>query len=258
MTDFNASTNTKAVAYYRVSTKRQGNSGLGLEAQRQAVHAFARMRGMEILVEHTEIESGKNNERPELRDALKYAKTLGAVVLIAKLDRLARNTRFLLELMDSGVEFTAVDNPTLSRLTATILAAVAEDEARRISERTKAALNAARLRGVKLGGYRVGAVDHAAVGKRWANFARDRARAFAEPVQAAMKAAGSIAGAAILLNQMNHPTTGGHGKWHTNTIRRIAKKFNLETPRAAKIRRGAQYPLPMAFPPVIPTKDPLP
>jgi DNA invertase Pin-like site-specific DNA recombinase len=139
------------VVYLRVSTARQGEHGLGMDAQRAAVEAFARQAGRTILAEYIEVESGKRADRPELAKALQAAKRAKATLLIAKLDRLARNVAFIANLMDAGVDFVAVDQPYASRLTLHILSAVAEDEARRISERTKAALAAARARGIKLG-----------------------------------------------------------------------------------------------------------
>lgn len=134
------------VAYYRVSTQRQGQSGLGLEAQEQAVQGFC-----EPAESFTEVESGKNAARPELAKAIAACKRLGATLVVAKLDRLARSVSFVSTLMDSGVEFVACDNPHANRLTVHILAAVAEDEARRISDRTKAALAAHKARGGRLG-----------------------------------------------------------------------------------------------------------
>jgi DNA invertase Pin-like site-specific DNA recombinase len=142
---------TAFVCYFRVSTVRQGESGLGLDGQRAAVEAFVRHHGGAIVGQHVEVESGRKSGRPELAKALEAARKGRATLLIAKLDRLARNVAFIANLMDAGVDFVAVDQPFASRLTLHILAAVAEDEARRISERTKAALQAAKARGVKLG-----------------------------------------------------------------------------------------------------------
>jgi len=146
----------KLIAYYRVSTKKQGDSGLGLEAQRAAVKSYAAASGAAILTAYTEIESGRLADRPELAKAVAHARRAKAKLVIAKLDRLARNVAFLSALMDSGCEFMAADNPHANRLTIHILAAVAEDEARRISERTKAALAAAKARGTLLGSARPG------------------------------------------------------------------------------------------------------
>ena len=145
------------VAYYRVSTARQGTSGLGLEAQQEAVR---RHIGSGMLVaELTEIESGKRNDRPKLAEALRLCRLHGATLVIAKLDRLARNVAFVSNLMEAGVDFIACDFPQANRLTVHILAAVAEHEAKMISERTTAALAAAKARGKKLGGKREGKGD---------------------------------------------------------------------------------------------------
>jgi DNA invertase Pin-like site-specific DNA recombinase len=138
------------VAYYRVSTDKQGASGLGLEAQREAV---ARNLGAgSLLAEFTEVESGKRSaNRPQLIAALEMCKRKKAILLIAKLDRLARNVHFISGLMEAGVEFVAADMPTANRLTVHIMAAFAEHEAAMISARTKAALQAAKARGTVLG-----------------------------------------------------------------------------------------------------------
>jgi DNA invertase Pin-like site-specific DNA recombinase len=144
----------KYISYLRVSTQRQGRSGLGLEAQRNAVAAHAADGA--IIREFQEVESGKRQDRPQLDAALKECKLTGATLLVAKLDRLARNVEFTARLMNSGVDFVAADNPHANRLTIHILAAMAEHEREQISHRTKAALAAAKRRGVKLGGKRKG------------------------------------------------------------------------------------------------------
>jgi len=144
------------IAYYRVSTKQQGASGLGLEAQKSAVEAHAKRTGATIQAEYTEVEPGKLADRPKLAAAIAHARRAKAKLAIAKLDRLARNVAFLSALMDSGCDFVACDNANANRLTIHILAAVAEDEARGISERTKAALAAAKARGTVLGSNRPG------------------------------------------------------------------------------------------------------
>ncbi|WP_437229457.1 recombinase family protein [Planctomicrobium sp. SH661] len=146
----------KIVAYYRVSTRKQGQSGLGLEAQQLAVEQFAKHSDGKVIASYKEVESGKRKDRPQLAEAVAHARNAGARLVIAKLDRLARNVSFLSALMDAGVDFVACDNPHANRLTIHILAAVAEDEARRISERTKSALAAAKRRGVQLGSAREG------------------------------------------------------------------------------------------------------
>jgi DNA invertase Pin-like site-specific DNA recombinase len=142
------------IAYYRVSTKGQGESGLGLDAQRQAVSTFAQQCDGTVLKEFTEVESGKKADRPQLAAALAHAKRTGSTLVVAKLDRLARNVAFLSSLMDSGADIVACDNPHANRFTIHILAAVAEWERDQISTRTKAALAQVKARGVKLGSAR--------------------------------------------------------------------------------------------------------
>ena len=138
------------VAYYRVSTERQGESGLGLQAQREAVARF--VGSTSLLSEFTEIESGKNHaNRPELQKAIELSRKRKATLVIAKIDRLARNVHFISGLMETGVEFVAADMPQANRLTIHILAAFAEHEREAISQRTKGALQAARKRGTRLG-----------------------------------------------------------------------------------------------------------
>ena len=143
---------TTIIAYYRVSTKGQGESGLGLEGQQAAVEQFAKTGGHKVLATYREVESGRKSGRPELGKALAHCRRSKATLVVAKMDRLSRNAAFLLTLRDSEVEFVACDNPHASRLTVGILAVVAEDEAERISQRTKAALGAYKARGGLLGG----------------------------------------------------------------------------------------------------------
>ena len=147
-------TGGRFVAYYRVSTARQGRSGLGLEAQRAAVSDHLNGGSWRLVAEFTEVESGKRSDRPKLAEALKACRLKGAKLIIAKLDRLARNVAFISNLMESNVEFEAVDFPQANRLTIHIMAAIAEHEAKLISDRTRAALAAAKARGKRLGGFR--------------------------------------------------------------------------------------------------------
>jgi DNA invertase Pin-like site-specific DNA recombinase len=137
------------VTYYRVSTQRQGQSGLGLEAQRAAVQTF--LAGKEIIAEFTEIESGRKKNRPQLAQALALAKKQKATLVIAKLDRLARNVHFISGLIESGVQFVAADMPEADPTWLQMASVFGEWEARKISERTKAALQAAKARGTVLG-----------------------------------------------------------------------------------------------------------
>lgn len=141
---------TKYIAYYRVSTQKQGNSGLGLEAQRSDVSRFVERSGT-LVAEYQDIESGKNNNRPNLIKAIDECKKLGATLLIAKLDRLSRNASFILMLRDSKVDFVCCDMPDANSLTIGIMAILAQDERERTSQRTKAALAQLKCRGVKLG-----------------------------------------------------------------------------------------------------------
>lgn len=138
------------VAYYRVSTKQQGLSGLGLDAQRRLVESFVKCQDC-IVAEFTDIDSGKNNERTELLKAIDKAKSIGAKLVIAKLDRLSRNAGFIFALKDSKVEFVCADMPEANNLTISIFAALAQHERETISERTKKALAEKKAQGYKLG-----------------------------------------------------------------------------------------------------------
>ncbi len=214
------------VAYYRVSTDRQGESGLGLEAQQQAVAKF--IRGGELLAEFQEIESGKSHaNRPKLAAALDLCKRRGATLVIAKLDRLARDVHFISGLMKGGVEFVAVDMPQANRLTVHILAAVAEHEREAISQRTRAALAAAKARGTKLGN------------PRWADTI-ERARAARNPnpvspevvaqIETYRREGWTLRAVAGQLNAMGIKTPRGC-KWGPESIRRALAQTNQEKPR---------------------------
>ena len=210
----------KFVAYHRVSTQQQGRSGLGLEAQRKAVLDYLNEGGWELIDEFTEVESGKKGDRPELAAALALCKKQKAKLLIAKLDRLARNVHFISGLMESGVDFVAADLPQANKLTVHILAAVAEAEREAISQRTKVALAAAKERGVVLGNPHL---DKARP-KAWkAN--RDQAQRRAEavlPLIHGIKSAGitSLAGIANALNARGVPTPRG-GDWYATSVKNV-------------------------------------
>jgi DNA invertase Pin-like site-specific DNA recombinase len=217
----------RIVAYERVSTARQGASGLGIEAQCQAIGAHSVQRGATILARFTEVESGRNPDRPELGRALHLAKVTGATLVIAKLDRLSRNAAFLLALRDSGVRFVAVDLPEANDLTVGIMALVAQQEREAISRRTKEALAVAKARGVKLGNpngaaalRRAGKGDaplRAAVARNAQAHARDLA-----PVLEELRAQGvtSLRGIAAALNQRGMLTRRG-GRWHASSVRNL-------------------------------------
>ena len=212
----------KFIAYYRVSTDRQGRSGLGLEAQQQAVCDFLAGRG-ELTESFTEIESGRKNDRPELAAALDACRYHKATLVIAKLDRLARNVYFISGLMESGVEFVAVDMPEANRLTIHILAAVAEHEREMISQRTKAALYAAKARGTNLGSPdpKKGAAIRSQV-------LRDKADRFAVrvlPVIQGLQAQGitSHKGLARALNARGIKTANNR-QWYSTTVKNLLQR----------------------------------
>lgn len=221
----------KVVAYYRVSTESQGRSGLGLQAQRDAISALCQQRSWEILAEFTEVESGKRDDRPQLSGALKRARVTGARLVIAKLDRLSRNVAFLAALQESGAKFTAADIPEADEFTIHILAAVAQRERKLISDRTKAALAAAKARGVKLGNpngaepiRRAGKGTSAALEVVRRNAAR-RALEYAE-ILADVRASGahSLPAIARELNARSILTPRG-GRWHASTVRNLVSRL---------------------------------
>ncbi|MBA4104472.1 MAG: resolvase [Pirellula sp.] len=210
------------IAYYRVSTKRQGVSGLGLDDQRAAVRAYAASTGSRIVAEFTEVETGKRSDRPELAAAVARARASRGTLVIGKLDRLARNVYFVSGLMESKVPFVACDNPHATPLTIHILAAVAENEARAISDRTKAALAQAKRRGVLLGthnplnninwrkGKRNGLAKAVAKAADVRSKARSDSYGFLMPEVHAMRETGlSYAAIATKLNDAGHVTTTG-------------------------------------------------
>lgn len=204
------------IAYYRVSTARQGESGLGLDAQRSSVLRYLQQAKGELLAEYTEIESGKKNDRPELAAAIRAAKQQKATLVIAKLDRLARNVAFISNLMESAADFVAVDMPHANRLTVHIMAAIAEHEREMISARTKAALQQLRARGTQLGNPRW----QAALEK--ARAARKKAPRPAEirSILIGYRSEGlTLQQAADRANSIGLKTPKG-GKWHPNTVAR--------------------------------------
>lgn len=213
---------TKAVAYLRVSTDKQGKSGLGLEAQREAVARYVAANGVDLIGEHIEVETGKGanalSKRPELVAALATAKREKAGLIIAKLDRLARNVHFISGLMETGVEFAVADMPNADRFQLHLFAALAEKEAEVISQRTKAALAAAKDRGTELGKH----------GKVLA--ARNQAEAMdrLEPIAAdllALKSEGlSVRKMVEALNSRSIPSPAG-GKWHPASLHKALARL---------------------------------
>ena len=209
------------VSYLRVSTQRQGQSGLGIDAQRAAVDGYLKSIGGTLLEEHIEVESGSKNCRPILVQSISQAKRLGATLVIAKLDRLARNVAFVSALMEAGVEFVAVDFPAANKLLIHIMAAVAEHERMLISQRTKAALAVAKSRGVRLG----------ANGQRLAEQHRAAALEFAvtlrEPIRKAVEdGLSTLQSIADRLNRDGLLTREG-ASWSPTGVRRIVHRLEL-------------------------------
>jgi DNA invertase Pin-like site-specific DNA recombinase len=221
----------KFVSYLRVSTKRQGDSGLGLEAQQAAILDFLNGGAWELVGEFVEVESGKRQDnRPKLQEALQLAKATGAKLLIAKLDRLSRNAAFLLSLRDAGVDFVCVDNPQATPLTIGILAVVAQDERERISARTKAALAAAKARGVRLGCPN-GAAHLKGRGNMEAvaairQSAQDRAEGLRQIVAGLWAEGPTLQKLADQLNARGILTPRG-GQWHPASVGRLLKRLGL-------------------------------
>ncbi len=222
----------KLVAYYRVSTERQGKSGLGLEGQVAAVETYAKATGAIIVRSYQEVETGKRSDRTELQKALADCKRSKARLVIAKLDRLARNVAFTANLMESGVDFVACDNPHANRLTIHILAAVAEDEAKRISDRTKSALAVYKARGGKLGaarpdGHKLDAAA-SAKGRQQASQAlktlADEAYADLGVMMTELRDAGhSLRQIANRLNKEGHTTRRGR-PWNQVQVKRVLER----------------------------------
>ncbi len=220
------------VAYYRVSTQRQGASGLGLDGQRAAVAQYAKEQGDSIVREFTEIESGKNDARPQLVQALAYARRSKCILVVAKLDRLARSVAFVDSVMRSGVDFVAVDIPSANRMVLHILAAVAEAEADAISKRTKAALTAAKARGIPLGSHNP-KVPHltpeairkgAALGSQSGHDKAVRAYSDLVPMMRALRQQGlTLRAIALALNADEHKTRNG-SNWTATQVLRVIER----------------------------------
>ena len=208
------------VSYLRVSTDRQGKSGLGLEAQREAIDAFLNGNCWELLAEFVEIESGSKADRPELTQALAACKRHKAILVIAKLDRLARNVHFVSGLMEAGVEFRCADMPEANKTMLQLWAVMAEWEREQIIKRTREALQAAKARGVKLGSPVPG--KGSAMGVAAQKAQADRFAANVRPVVSEIQAAGvtSLRGIADALNARGVRTARG-GAWHASSVRNV-------------------------------------
>lgn len=219
------------ISYLRVSTDRQGQSGLGIEAQREAVAQYLNGGDWELLAEFVETESGKNDDRPQLAAALEQCRLTGATLVIAKLDRLSRSARFLLELQESNVRFVAADMPDANNFTVGIMALVAQQERDAISKRTKEALAAAKARGVQLGNPNGAQHLKDRGNDEAAAAAKHKAQEFAEsikPTVCAIMDEGhtSLGDIAKRLNE-RHIRTARGGQWHRATVANLLDRLEL-------------------------------
>lgn len=220
----------KFVSYLRVSTDKQGRSGLGLDAQRKAVTDYLNGGTWELLAEFEEVESGTRKDRPKLAEAIEFCRATGATLLVAKIDRLARDASFLLSLKDAGIEFVAADMPDANRVTVGIMALMAEQEREAISARTKAALAAAKERGQQLGAFR----DGEFVGRKGTAADAENARnartakleqAYKDKVVLLKRIdpnnSLSLRKIAAQLTEMQVPTVSGKGSWTAASVKRL-------------------------------------
>jgi len=210
------------VAYYRVSTQKQGRSGLGLAAQKDAVARHLKTTNGKLIASFQEIESGTNNDRPELKDAVALAKKRKATLIVAKLDRLGRKASYILRLIDeSGVNFHICDMPDADKLTITILAAIAEREALNTSQRTKAALAVKKAQGVKLGNPRLEEARTKAIRviKAGKKARAGKVIGIIEELQSKAHVT-TLAGLAECLNLRGIPTPR-NGRWTATSVRRV-------------------------------------
>lgn len=227
----------KYVAYLRVSTARQGQSGLGLDAQRTAIDALLAERSGQLLDTYIEVESGTSNMRPELGKALHLARVTGAVLVIAKLDRLSRNAAFLLSLQDSGTRFIAADMPQANELTVGIMALVAQQERQAISKRTREALAAAKSRGTRLGNpngadalRRAGKGNLAALEsqKRTADLHAESLRGIILDLRRPDGSLPSLGAIAVHLNE-RHVLTPRGARWHRSSVSNLLERLGEKT-----------------------------
>jgi DNA invertase Pin-like site-specific DNA recombinase len=222
-------TSGKFVSYLRVSTDRQGRSGLGLEAQRKAVEDYLNGGNWELLAEFVEIETGKKDDRTKLRKALHRCKVTGATLVIAKLDRLSRNLAFIAALQDSGAKFVAADMPEANETMIQFMAVIAQHERKMISTRTKAALAAAKARGVRLGHANLPALQAVGAGKpgwtKGADANRAAADQYARDVQPVIEdiCAGGVTSLKRIAAELNARAilTARGGRWYATTVRNL-------------------------------------
>jgi DNA invertase Pin-like site-specific DNA recombinase len=229
------------VAYYRVSTRQQARSGLGLQAQQDAIGRYVVANRCKVLAELTEVESGRNDGRPKLAEALWFCRVYGAKLVIARLDRLARSTAMITGLMKSGVDFVKADTPLANRFTIHILAAVAEYEARLISERIKAAFPAAKVRGRKFGNPDPAAHRFSDAARAAVRAVREQAKARALdylPLFCQLRDRGeTIHGIALQLMAMGIETPRRKLVWRDRTVARVFEYAGERKPKPWASRR---------------------
>ena len=223
---------TNFVAYYRCSTERQGKSGLGLEAQQKSVETYLKGNSWSLVASFTEVESGKFDDRPMLQEALASCRIHNATLLIAKLDRLSRDAHFLLGLQKSGVRFVAVDMPHADNFTVGILSLVAQKEREMISQRTKDALAAAKVRGVKLGGKRNNSSSISRIGRvasvtTRSTKATSRAKDLAPIIRDQMSQGRSLRAIGAHLDTLGIRTARG-STWTAVSVQRVIKRLEVQ------------------------------
>lgn len=228
--DDKCSKNVQYIAYYRVSTHKQKNSGLGLSAQESTVLSYISKEGGDLIASYTEVESGKKKSRVELLKAIRHAKATKSRLVIARLDRLARNVSFTANLMESEVDFIACDMPHANKFTIHVMAALAEQEAELISNRTKAALAEARARGVTLGNPRIKELSkdtsHAAIARKVK--ANNRAEKYREKVNELIgDGCNTLSKLASKLNTEHWFTERGC-KWTPASVSRLLRRLNID------------------------------
>lgn len=235
--------NGRFVSYLRVSTQRQGQSGLGIKAQHEAVARYLNGGNWELMAEVVEVESGKKNDLPKLAEAIATCRAYGATLVIARLDRLSRDASFLLSLRDAGIEFVVADNPHANRLTVGVLALVAENEGAAISARTNVALAAAKARGQQLGAYRdgifvgrTGTAENAATARAGrsakAQTKADNLRFLIERIDPQRTM--SLRTLAAALNAERVPTVSGRGLWAAQTVKLVLERLTNASEGASR------------------------
>jgi len=246
----------KFVAYYRVSTREQGQSGLGLDAQQDAVRLYLQDKGWPPIAELQEVESGRSKRRPQLDEALRLCRVHGAALIVAKVDRLSRNAYFLLSIIESGIEVIFLDLPVLgsgpvSTFILQQMASVAQLESAFISQRTKAALAQSKIRGVKLGGYR-GQRPSEQTRLMGAQARADKADARAKDLRVAIdhvigQGHASYQQIAKALSAGGIPTPSGRGEWAATMVSRVMSRTGVPVPSAPARAKAGGAAVPFGF-----------